>query len=294
MAAIAQQQAAQGGDDGVGAEQYIQVSGCQHATVGPIVRGGFVRAAGRGNHGKHVYMKDTHTNGLDVMIYFWDKRDGAAVSGWWIGPKIGGDQVWAYHASKTASSPPKTGWKVAYSALSTRRALVWAGVDQSFVIHKAMEKSTRARSRSPRGLVHGHVDPHLQSQPILVTVCTFTNELQVTVRSHWKACNLKACLRSEYDCDCDNIKFTLSDGLALDPEIRMDSLPADRKILMVKQCSGCGGSGRVRCDSCSGRGYIEQYSFADMLDHCSSRGPDLEDCSSCGTKGMRGCEQCGG
>ena len=27
-------------------------------------------------------------------LYYWDDRDGVAFSGWWFGPKIGGDQAW--------------------------------------------------------------------------------------------------------------------------------------------------------------------------------------------------------
>ena len=26
-------------------------------------------------------------NGLDVMLYFWDDRDGPDFCGWWFGPK---------------------------------------------------------------------------------------------------------------------------------------------------------------------------------------------------------------
>ncbi|CAK0883943.1 unnamed protein product [Prorocentrum cordatum] len=65
------------------------------------------------NHGKPTYKKDTQVNGLDVMLYFWDERDGKAFSGWWFGPKVGGDQVWAYHPRNIAT-PPKSGWKVPY------------------------------------------------------------------------------------------------------------------------------------------------------------------------------------
>ena len=38
---------------------------------------------------------------LDVLIYFWDERDGANFCGWWFGPKVGGDQVWAYNSERT-------------------------------------------------------------------------------------------------------------------------------------------------------------------------------------------------
>ena len=122
----AQQQApaapAAGSDEGVGNVSQITVAGCSHATVGPIVRGDFTHAGD--NHGKLVYKKDTQVNGLDVMIYFWDQRDGVAFCGWWFGPKVGGDQVWAYHPSQTSATPPKAGWKVPYDG----------PVDASFVI----------------------------------------------------------------------------------------------------------------------------------------------------------------
>merc|ERR1719379_2426248 len=51
---------------------------------------------------------------VSVLIYFWDDRDGPSFGGWWFGPKIGGDQVWAYHPDKTSQTPPKSGWKVPY------------------------------------------------------------------------------------------------------------------------------------------------------------------------------------
>lgn len=99
-------------DEGVGNEPRILVSGCTHGTVGNIVRGSFTLNGE--NHGKPSYKKDTQADGLDVMLYFWDDRDGANFCGWWFGPKIGGDQVWAYHPSRTARTPPRTGWKVPY------------------------------------------------------------------------------------------------------------------------------------------------------------------------------------
>eukprot|EP00927_Polykrikos_kofoidii_P059628 TRINITY_DN54773_c0_g1_i1.p1 TRINITY_DN54773_c0_g1~~TRINITY_DN54773_c0_g1_i1.p1 ORF type:complete len:1286 (+),score=290.34 TRINITY_DN54773_c0_g1_i1:85-3942(+) len=117
-----------GSGGGAGAKQaseQIIVSGCQHATVAAIVHGGFTLVAE--NHGKPVYKKDTQvplppgsplasgqTGGLDVMLYFWDERDGQTYSGWWFGPKVGGDQVWAYHPEKNSSGPPLIGWKVPY------------------------------------------------------------------------------------------------------------------------------------------------------------------------------------
>jgi len=100
----------------------IVVTGCTHATVGAIVRGSF-QLVGE-NHTKPTYKKDGQVNGLDVMMYYWDERDGAGFCGWWFGPKVGGDQVWAYHPDKAAGMPPQTGWKVPYDG----------PVDASFVL----------------------------------------------------------------------------------------------------------------------------------------------------------------
>lgn len=90
----------------------MKVEGCTHATVGNIVRGNFNLESE--NHGKPVYKKDTQlANGLDVMLYYWDDRDGPNFCGWWFGPKVGGDQVWAYHP-ESEQLPPTSGWKVPY------------------------------------------------------------------------------------------------------------------------------------------------------------------------------------
>eukprot|EP00928_Gymnodinium_smaydae_P064852 TRINITY_DN480_c0_g6_i1.p1 TRINITY_DN480_c0_g6~~TRINITY_DN480_c0_g6_i1.p1 ORF type:complete len:976 (-),score=280.31 TRINITY_DN480_c0_g6_i1:102-2975(-) len=113
-----QQQAAQGGCTAVvqaapaGAQHSLQVHGCQHATVAAICHGSF-SLAGQ-NHGKNMYKKDAPVNGTDILLYFWDDRDGANMSGWWFGPKVGGDQVWAYHSDKIGQMPPQSGWRVPY------------------------------------------------------------------------------------------------------------------------------------------------------------------------------------
>ena len=64
------------------------------------------------NHGKPFYKKEGPQGSVSVLIYFWDDRDGASFSGWWFGPKVGGDQVWAYNGSKSSAMPPLSGWKV--------------------------------------------------------------------------------------------------------------------------------------------------------------------------------------
>jgi len=99
-----------GGMGGGAASSSITVSGCQNLTVSNIIKGTY--SANGANHGKPVYKKDGQAGAVTVLIYFWDERDGPAFSGWWFGPKVGGDQVWAYNSNKVASSPPAGGWTV--------------------------------------------------------------------------------------------------------------------------------------------------------------------------------------
>jgi len=103
------------------------VVGCSNATVGNIVRGSYMPFSE--NHGRTVYRKLEQVNGLDVLVYFWDDRDGPNFCGWWFGPKVGGDQVWAYN-SERATAPPTTGWRVPYDG----------PMDTTFVVSMHSEK----------------------------------------------------------------------------------------------------------------------------------------------------------
>eukprot|EP00933_Yihiella_yeosuensis_P071683 TRINITY_DN79912_c0_g1_i1.p1 TRINITY_DN79912_c0_g1~~TRINITY_DN79912_c0_g1_i1.p1 ORF type:complete len:931 (-),score=287.51 TRINITY_DN79912_c0_g1_i1:123-2855(-) len=95
---------------GAAAGGSLTVSGCQNLTVGNIIKGTYSTAGA--NHGKPVYKKDGSPNGVNVLIYFWDDRDGPSFSGWWFGPKVGGDQVWAYNGQKVSPTPPLSNWRV--------------------------------------------------------------------------------------------------------------------------------------------------------------------------------------
>ena len=118
----------------------ITVTGCRNPTVANIVNG--VYNAVDTNHGKPVYKKEASPT--NVLIYFWDERDGATFGGWWLGPKVGGDQVWAYSMNKTSSLPPANGWKVP-----------WDGpVDDSLVL-----------SYGGKGSSQGLQQPQQQPQP---------------------------------------------------------------------------------------------------------------------------------
>jgi len=88
----------------------LNVAGCSNPTVCAIIKGVFAPAGQ--NHGKPVFKKQGGDPNVSVLIYFWDERDGPNFSGWWFGPKVGGDQVWAYHGDRAAQSPPLAGWKV--------------------------------------------------------------------------------------------------------------------------------------------------------------------------------------
>jgi len=106
--------------------------------VKKIVRGSF-RFAGE-NHGRPYYQKDEKFNDLDVLLYFWDDRDGSDFSGWWFGPKVGGDQVWAYQPGEDPT-PPETGWKVPYDG----------PVDKNFTVTAKKEKAKKEGKEAKEG-----------------------------------------------------------------------------------------------------------------------------------------------
>eukprot|EP00928_Gymnodinium_smaydae_P098522 TRINITY_DN917_c0_g1_i5.p1 TRINITY_DN917_c0_g1~~TRINITY_DN917_c0_g1_i5.p1 ORF type:complete len:1531 (-),score=358.95 TRINITY_DN917_c0_g1_i5:103-4695(-) len=91
-------------------ETHLSVSGCGDKTIGDRIVGEYEPYDT--NHNKVVFRKLKKTRGHDVFIYYWDDRDGPDQCGWWFGPVVGGNQVWAYHPSRTASSPPATDWNV--------------------------------------------------------------------------------------------------------------------------------------------------------------------------------------
>jgi len=92
----------------------LVVDGVTSGTIATIIQGTFTVFSE--NHGKPVYKKDPKSGSksnsdVTVLIYFWDQRDGPRFSGWWFGPKVGGDQVWAY-TPHDEPVPPKTGWRI--------------------------------------------------------------------------------------------------------------------------------------------------------------------------------------
>jgi len=70
------------------------------------------------NHGRGVYRRvDPESEGSSrVLLYYWDERDGEEQRGWWFGPEVGGEEVWAHNAGTPNSAlPPARGWRVLHS-----------------------------------------------------------------------------------------------------------------------------------------------------------------------------------
>jgi len=63
------------------------------------------------NHGRKVYQKIPdkekagQTDFVDVLLYYWDSRDGPNFEGWWFGNRLGGTQVWS-HCKDSGLLPP--------------------------------------------------------------------------------------------------------------------------------------------------------------------------------------------
>ena len=62
------------------------------------------------NHGRPTFWRHDYASGQSAVIYYWDARDGFQHAGWWSGPAIGRDPVWAFNPSPVAAMPPKLGW----------------------------------------------------------------------------------------------------------------------------------------------------------------------------------------
>lgn len=71
-----------------------------------LIRGTFSMVGS--SHGRPAYRRDSP----QAWIYFWDMRDGKALSGWWIGPEVGSDPVYAHHHEPLSQFPPFKGWKL--------------------------------------------------------------------------------------------------------------------------------------------------------------------------------------
>jgi len=116
-------------------QHFLRVGGCGDKTIADIITGDYHPYSS--NHGKPVYKKEATTRTIEVLIYFWDDRDGPELCGWWFGPNVGGEQVWAYHPSRSAATPPAGEWNVPHDgqidpAFSVKAQRLPAGTKRPF------------------------------------------------------------------------------------------------------------------------------------------------------------------
>jgi len=67
------------------------------------------------NHDRPAYLRAKPAGWQNVLLYYWDGRDGPEFSGWWFGPGIGSDLVWS-HNPKDEPLPPSYGWKIPWNS----------------------------------------------------------------------------------------------------------------------------------------------------------------------------------
>ncbi|CAK8992361.1 unnamed protein product [Durusdinium trenchii] len=118
----------------------LQIVGCKDDVVGPIIRGSYTLQ--EKNHDRPVFRKDEKVGSkgtTDVLLYFWDDKESPDFSGWWFGPQIGGDEVWAFHPDTTAKSPPTSGWQCPFDG----------PIDSSIEIVPKLVKGAQAPGRQP-------------------------------------------------------------------------------------------------------------------------------------------------
>ena len=65
-----------------------------------------------GTHqGKPIYKKDcSESPSGSVTLYNWTDMQDQAFNGWWLGPSVGGREVWAFCPGEDAE-PPEGGWR---------------------------------------------------------------------------------------------------------------------------------------------------------------------------------------
>uniref|UniRef100_A0A7S1F3T4 Uncharacterized protein n=1 Tax=Noctiluca scintillans TaxID=2966 RepID=A0A7S1F3T4_NOCSC len=129
----------------------LTVEGCIDATVNQIVSGTY--SPHSLNHARLVYKKESKVNGLDVLLYYWDDRDGPNLHGWWFAPGVGGDAVWAYNPDSGTRDPPPSGWRVPYDGQ----------VDHGFLVSPCSKRPVDGSwSEQPQKLPR--VQPTLEAQ----------------------------------------------------------------------------------------------------------------------------------
>eukprot|EP00930_Biecheleria_cincta_P085247 TRINITY_DN74655_c0_g1_i1.p1 TRINITY_DN74655_c0_g1~~TRINITY_DN74655_c0_g1_i1.p1 ORF type:complete len:1124 (-),score=305.63 TRINITY_DN74655_c0_g1_i1:157-3528(-) len=68
------------------------------------------------NHGKRTYFQQKS----NCWLYYWDNRDGQEFSGWWLGRRVGGTDVFGVSRSQS-HLPPEKGWYIPHDDGKPRR-----------------------------------------------------------------------------------------------------------------------------------------------------------------------------
>jgi len=94
-------------------------------TGGLIVKGGWDKDMGDTLAGSYLPTNQNHNRAVykrvdppedQVLLYYWDERDGEEQKGWWFGPEVGGEEVWAHNnASDGTPLPPSRGWTILHN-----------------------------------------------------------------------------------------------------------------------------------------------------------------------------------
>eukprot|EP00931_Biecheleriopsis_adriatica_P066618 TRINITY_DN40933_c0_g1_i1.p1 TRINITY_DN40933_c0_g1~~TRINITY_DN40933_c0_g1_i1.p1 ORF type:complete len:1082 (-),score=318.49 TRINITY_DN40933_c0_g1_i1:46-3291(-) len=69
------------------------------------------------NHGKRTYFQKE----ASCWLYFWDERDGPDFTGWWLGRRVGGAEVFGVAKGFDTAAPPEKGWQIPHDDSRIRR-----------------------------------------------------------------------------------------------------------------------------------------------------------------------------
>jgi len=97
------------------------------------------------NHDRKVYRRVDTIPGfenINVLLYYWDTRDGEEYSGWWFGNSIGGSEVWS-RCDSSAMWPPQSGWTIPWDGEIDEGVVV--KVDKPAPQDEATEETTAAQ-----------------------------------------------------------------------------------------------------------------------------------------------------
>ena len=104
------------------------------------------------NHEKPCFKRITE--GHDVLVYYWDTRDGLDMKGWWFGNEVGGMGVYGHCLTNkyqdSLLSPPVHGWR-----------LPWDGPRSQLHVHMSL----RCDDSSPLQANHEHMMKLLKVLP---------------------------------------------------------------------------------------------------------------------------------